>query len=144
MKKFPFNHAGFQSLQQELYLLSDEVLINEAAQIEINFDQWMNEHFTLSEQQFRYLKTIDPRVKKLLTIYTSFAIGNRLSISLNKAEPSSDDDQGKIIWPKSTLTACYNSNNSYVVSGSLEINISYQRQYSNCLFQQQDDIYLSV
>lgn len=124
--KFPFSNVGFHSLQSELYQLNDEQLLIVSQSVDTNFDHWMKEHFEISEQQFSYLKLIDPKVKKLLSFNTSFALANRLPISLAKDGEGTGDDQGKIIWPKSTLSAKSGGQLGFEASGSLTIHISYQ------------------
>ncbi|MBB2146920.1 hypothetical protein GM921_15555 [Pedobacter sp. LMG 31464] len=126
MKKFPFTNADFLALQHDLYNLNDEVLKIEADLVLNDFDYWMNNHFELSVNQLCFLKCIDARAKPLITFNTSFAIENRLLIILNKARNSNSDEQGKIIWHKSTLTASSGGNTGYRASGTLEINIAYQ------------------
>lgn len=126
MEKFPFTATGFIRLQEQLYLLTASQLEAEAAQIQHDFDDWMATHFELSAQQLRFLTAIDSRLHALLAAQTSFAVGNRLPILLLKADPPAEgDEQGKIIWPKSTLTAIGGINTPYMPSGMLEIHIDY-------------------
>ncbi|RZK51249.1 MAG: hypothetical protein EOO91_21100 [Pedobacter sp.] len=126
MKKFTFNNEGFQALQSELHQLSDEDLAKEALQIEANFTQWVGTNFYLDESQLSYLGAIDPRAQRLLAFNTGFAIANRLPISLNKMENATEEEQGKIIWPKSSLTATSGGRDGFTASGELEINIRYE------------------
>ncbi|RYF25072.1 MAG: hypothetical protein EOO42_04510 [Flavobacteriales bacterium] len=126
MKKFPFNNEGFQALQANFYQLSDEELNHEALQIEANFTQWVETNFYLDEKQVSYLGAIDARVQRLLAFNTSFAIANRLPIALNKTENDTKDEQGKIIWPESSLTAISGGADGFTARGSLAINIRYQ------------------
>lgn len=127
MEKFPFTATGFTQLQEQLYLLPDAQLEAEAAQIQHNFDDWMASHFELSAAQLLFLSAIDNRLHALLAAQTSFAVGNRLPILLLKANPVAEgDEQGKIIWPKSTLTAIWGPNTTYMPSGILEIHIDYR------------------
>ena len=123
---FPFTNAGFLSLQIELYQLNDEQLATIAKQVYEHFEDWVNEQFELTEKQLLYLSQIDERAKNLLAFNTSFALANRLPISLAKDGESTGDDQGKIIWPQRTLTAKSGANLGFEASGSLTIHISYQ------------------
>ncbi|RZK54554.1 MAG: hypothetical protein EOO87_10125 [Pedobacter sp.] len=128
MEKFPFSAAGFSALQQQLYALPDQQLSVEAENVKNDFDAWMVAHFALNENQVIFLNAIDSRAKALVAFETSFAIGNRLPVLLVKADPPAEgDEQGKIFWPKSTLTAAWGTNTAYQASGTLEINIYYQK-----------------
>jgi len=125
MEKFPFTPLGFLALQEELYLLTDLELKMESTLIQQDFHIWMCTHFELSQDQLLFLTSIDPRAQLLITIQTAFAIENRLPISLNK-DANSLTDQGKIIWPNSSLSAKSGGIAGYEASGALIINIAYQ------------------
>lgn len=129
MKKFPFNPAGLSALLAELYQLSDEALAVEALQIDHAFDSWVAAHFSLTERQLAYLHAIDPKAKKFLAFNGSFAVGNRLPIVLHiSGEANGSDEQGKIIWPKSSLSARSGGGSSFAAAGSLTIDIIYEAQ----------------
>ncbi|WP_113651731.1 hypothetical protein [Pedobacter namyangjuensis] len=128
MEKFPFNAAGFIALQQQLYALPDQQLWAEAENIKNDFDGWMLARFLLTQNQVLFLNAIDSRAKELVAFEASFAIGNRLPVLLVKADPPAEgEEQGKIFWPKSTLTVAWGTNTAYQASGTLEINIYYQK-----------------
>lgn len=129
MKKLPFTCKGFQDLQDQLYLQSDDALMQEAKKIQDDFTSWMDEHFELRQTQLLYLISIDKRVLMLIAFETSFAIANRLPIRLNKGEAFNDEQQGKIIWPKSTIVAFSGDKGQYFAKGALEINIEYENVY---------------
>lgn len=127
MEKFPFTTAGFNALQQQLYALTDQALLVESEHIKNNFTVWMAAHFSLSEKQLLFLNAIDERAKSLISFETSFAVGNRLPVLLQKAEPPAEgEEQGKIIWPKSTLSAAWGTQTPYQPSGTLTIHIDYK------------------
>lgn len=126
MNKFPFDNAGFLALQTQLYQWSDEALTRESEKIRADFDLWMAANFELSERQRAYLLSIDARAKLLLAFDTSFAIENKLPISLKVEGEPNGDDQGKIIWPKSSLTASSGGSIGYEAGGTLQINIKYE------------------
>ena len=127
MKKFPFTNEGFQAQQTVLYVLPDAQLKLEATQIKKDFKNWMANHFELAQTQLNFLQELDKRALSLIAFETSFAVANRLAISLNKADPPADGDIDKIIWPKSTLSAKADKNFGYEASGTLEINIAYRQ-----------------
>jgi len=127
MEKFPFTAAGFNALQLKFYALTDQLLMAEAEYIKDDFDDWMAANFELSNKQLLFLAAIDARLHALLASLTYFAVSNRLPVVLRKADPPADgDEQGKIIWPKSNLTATWSTNNAYLATGALEIHIAYQ------------------
>ncbi len=69
---------------------------------------------------------MDERAVSFLAFQTSFAVGNRLPISLHKANPPADDEEiDKIVWPKSTLSAKAGTHFGFEASGTLEIYITY-------------------
>ena len=123
MKKYPFNNGGFQDLQQQLYVLTDVELEVEAAAIRTDFINWMDSNFDLQPAQLMFIAAIDVKAARWLAEQTAFAIENRLPISLQKETAEEDDEQGKIIWPKSTLTAT--AGQGYSASGTLEIHIAH-------------------
>ncbi|MGY3055238.1 hypothetical protein ACVWYG_003453 [Pedobacter sp. UYEF25] len=123
MENYPFTNEGFQDLQQQLYVLTDLELESEAAEIRTDFIAWMISNFALQPSQLIFIGGIEVKAARWLAEQTAFAIENRLPISLQKETPEEDDEQGKIIWPKSTLTAT--AGQGYSASGTLEIHIAY-------------------
>lgn len=125
MKKFPFNAAGFQAIQQELYQLDDQLLEAEAEQIKHSFVDWVLARFELAQSQVDFFKRLEERYLIFIAEQTSFAVGNRLPVSLAKEEPpATGDDQGKIIYTKSSLTASQGPN-GFEAGGDLLFSISY-------------------
>lgn len=127
MEKFPFTSLGFDQLQRALYALTNPELEIEAALAKDHFDGWISKHFDLSGNQLLFLAALDPRLKTFLAFETSFAIGNRLPILLVKTSTSTtpEDEQGKIIRPKSTLSAAWGNAMPFHASGMLIIEILY-------------------
>lgn len=127
MQKFPFTNEGFQQLQNALYALTDAALEIEATAIQSDFNNWMNHHFELASSQVDFLQHLDERAVSFIAFKTSFAVGNRLPISLEKADPPADEEEvDKIVWPKSTLSAKAGTNSGFEASGVLTIHIDYQ------------------
>ena len=85
----------------------------------------MADHFELVESQINFLQNLDERAVSFIAFETSFAVANRLAISLNKADPPTDEEIDKIIWPKSSLSAKAGTNFEFDAIGMLEINIAY-------------------
>jgi hypothetical protein len=128
MKKFPFNEAGFIALQEELYQLSDDLLTAQAKQIETTFENWVMTNFELSQSQIDFMKNLDQRYLGFMASQTSFAVGNRLPVSLAKEDPpASTDEQGKIVYTKSSLTASNAQPTGFVAGGDLLFMITYKR-----------------
>lgn len=127
MEKFPFTSLGFDQLQHALYALTNPELEIEAALVKDHFDAWISKHFDLSESQLLFLAAIDPKVKAFLAFETSFAIGNRLPVLLFKTSTTTtpEEEQGKIIRPKSTLSAAWGNEITFHASGMLVIEILY-------------------
>lgn len=126
MNKYPFSNEGFVDLQTALYAYPNAALEVQAQLILSNFITWMDNHFILTAVQLRFLDLLDPREIQLLSFLTSFAVENRRPIVLHAEEPPPEDDkQGKIIKPKSTLSAGNGPNVPFEASGILEIHISY-------------------
>lgn len=126
MQKKPFTQAGFESLQVELYALDDALLQLEADAIVLNFKGWMYKHFDLTLSQMNFMDQVDQRCIYFLETQTSFAVNNRLPISLAKGEPTNGEETGKVIKPKSSFTVTAGNNGNMVVEGDLHIQIYYQ------------------
>ena len=73
-----------------------------------------------------FLNEIDQRCIYFLEIQTSFAVNNRLPITLSKEEEEEEDKTGKVIKPKSRFTVIANANGNMLVEGNLEIQIYYE------------------
>lgn len=126
MQKQPFTQAGFMALQTELYQLNDTLLQLEADEIAFNFKGWMNHHFELSSSQSEFMNQLNPKAVSFLSRQTSFAVANRLAITLAKKDEGDDDDKsGKVIKPKSTFTVTADASGNMVAEGELLIQIYY-------------------
>ncbi len=124
MEKYPFSNEGFQGLQQQLYALTNADLDAQAVAIRTGLSAWMDLNFELQPSQLQFINSLETKAVRWLAEQTAFAIENRLPISLTKDTPTeNDDEQGKIIWPKSTLTATAGAD--YTASGTLEVHIAY-------------------
>ncbi|TCC94194.1 hypothetical protein EZ428_05290 [Pedobacter frigiditerrae] len=126
MRKFTFNEAGFQALQQELYQLNNDMLAAEAYQIKNAFAAWVLSKFELAQSQIDFLNKLNEAYVVFMAEQTSFAVGNRLPVSLAKEEaPANGDDQGKIVYTKSSLTASNAHPSGFAAGGELLFMISY-------------------
>lgn len=125
MQKQPFTQAGFVALQTELYLLNDTLLQLEADEIALNFKGWMNDHFELSSNQTEFMNQLNPKAVSFLSSQTSFAVANRLPITLAKEEEEEEEKIGKVIKPKSNFTVTADASGNMVAEGDLLIQIYY-------------------
>lgn len=124
MQKQPFTQAGFVALQAQLYQLNDTLLQLEADAIALNFEHWFFNHFEVSLNQLSFLNEISPKALSFIAKQTSFAVANRLPVSLAK-DAEEDDKTGKVIKPKSSFTVTAGSDGNMVVEGELLIQIYY-------------------
>ncbi len=123
--KYPFTNAGFIALQQQLYQLDDQSLSAEANLIQTNFGQWLFSNFELSPNQQSFFSQLNASAVALYGSETAFAVANRLMVTLDKDEKDKDkDEQGKIIWSTSSLSAKAGIN-SFEPSGTLTFYIRY-------------------
>ena len=124
MQKQPFTQAGFVALQAQLYQLNDTLLQLEADAIALNFEHWFFNHFEVSLNQLSFLNEISPKALSFVAKQTSFAVANRLPVSLAK-DAEEDDKTGKVIKPKSSFTVTAGSDGNMVVEGELLFQIYY-------------------
>lgn len=122
--KYPFSNEGFILLQQTLYYLNDAALAATTTAIRQDFKQWLAETFELRDSQQQFLFSIDERSAQRFGQETAFAIENRLPILLKKEPKSHKDEQGKIIWDVSTLSA-QSGSKGFQASGMLCFHIAY-------------------
>lgn len=126
MKKFPFTEEGFQALQKELYQLNDDMLAAEADQIKDSFTAWLPSRFELAQKQIDFLNKQNKAYVVFMAAQTSFAVGNRLPVAMAKEDAAANgDDQGKIVYTKSSLTASNAHPTGFVAGGELLFLISY-------------------
>lgn len=123
--KYPFTNAGFIALQQQLHQLDDQSLLTEANLIQTNFGQWLFSKFELSPSQQFFFSQLNASAVSLYSSETAFAVANRLMVTLDKEDKDKDkDEQGKIIWSISSLSARAGIN-SFEPSGTLTFYIRY-------------------
>jgi len=122
MIKCLFTNENFVKLQGDLYKLSDEALRTEAELIQHDFLAWMSVRFNFSEGQIEYLAAIKHGEKKLLAFDISFAVENRLPMSLNKLDH--EKYQEKISLAKNKSHTKSANAISYITNGILQLNIN--------------------
>jgi len=126
MKKQPFNASGFKALQDELQQLTEVALQAEAQKISNDFADWIQSNFELKESQIRFLENLDRTFLKFTAEEVAFAVANKRPVTLAKSDPpANDDDQGKIIYTKSSLRASNGTKTGFAAGGELLIEISY-------------------
>lgn len=124
MEKFEFSPAGVAALCQQLYLLDDQALAAEAITLKIDVQAWTIRHFDLDAVQLSYLEELPTAVKLFLADQGSFALGNRLPITLSKP-PISGLRASKLFKTSSTLASVVNPDHGYTATGELLLTISY-------------------
>lgn len=122
---YPFTNEGLVQLQEQLHQLNHQALAEEVKLIRADFSQWVLSHFELSPTQQAFLAQVDPSAIALYCAETAFAVENRLMFALDKEEKE-DDEQGKIIWNVSTLSAKVGKN-GLAASGTLTFYIRYTK-----------------
>lgn len=122
--KYPFTNEGFVALQEQLQHLDNQSLSQEANVIRSDFSQWLLTNFELDHQQQTFLTQLASSALSLYGAQTAFAIENRLTVALDKDEKDKDE-QGKVIWDSSSLTAKAGMN-SFEPSGTLTFYIRYK------------------
>lgn len=132
MNKYPFTQQGFIDLQSELYQLADAALAQEATNLLSNFKDWVSNHFELSPAQLNDLNGINQETSHFFAYSGSFAVRNRRPLYLektpkdpNQQNRNSGEEQGKLIEPKSKLTASSDSEGNFIAGGDFTTTISY-------------------
>jgi hypothetical protein len=74
----PFDSAGVQAKQVELYALSNNDLLIEANAVRSNLVAWMNTNFILSAPQQTYISSMDSTFVHFLASNVGLAIQYRL------------------------------------------------------------------
>lgn len=142
MKKQPFDSAGVQALQQELYALTDPLLQAEAEEARTDFIPWLMRHFAFTPSQVSYMGTMDAEFSDIAAELVAFHIGHRYPIDLTvSGSPDSGDDddddnddddddddggpRGKLILFNQSRQASHNRTNGTLSVGYLQVLISY-------------------
>ncbi|RYF19636.1 MAG: hypothetical protein EOO42_14005 [Flavobacteriales bacterium] len=127
MEKFPFSNAGFQALQQQLYLLNDADLQATANTVFNHFNNWMFENFELSASQVGFIESLNPKMTTLLASQTAMAMVNRLPINLIKPDSQMNTllRGSKLIRPEAKVAASSEGEEGFEMEGNLNIEITY-------------------
>jgi len=129
MKKFFFNEEGLLELQQTLYALDDVQLRAEVSAMEADFSNWILLHFNLNEGQQTFFKKMDTAILNFLASQSSFAVANRLPVSLDRAQGNvaltGGEEGDKLFEPKSKLQASTDQEGNFQAGGSLVLSVSY-------------------
>lgn len=133
--KFPFTQAGVQDLLIQLYALPDNELKAEADELSVNFRAWVIAHFELSESQVSDLEGLHESTVQFMAASTSFAIGNRLAVNLDKEFKiaAKGDPEYKVIETKNNLKVSTgaaglsrSSDPGFVPEGEVTVRIYYR------------------
>lgn len=127
MKKFPFSNAGFQALQQELYVLNDADLQVVTNTVATHFNGWMSENFELTTSQVAFISSLNSQMTTLLASQTAMALINRLPINLIKPESQINTFMrgSKFIRSKVAIDGSSEGEEGFEVEGGLDIEINY-------------------
>lgn len=127
MAKKPFTTVGVQALQEELYALTDELLQAEANAAHSEFQDWLIDHFELSNSQTAYIDNFDPDFIAHASGLVSHYIGHRLPMSLHAETPPDDDDEGrgKLILFNESQQVVYRQTEGALATGHLQVSIRY-------------------
>lgn len=124
MKKQPFTSNGLEQLLDELYALPPSQLQQQSEALRSAPKTWIQDHFELDNNQQLFLDQMQAQTSRFLGDQGSFAIGNQLPIILSKQGNEKDPD-GKLFFPKSSLTISNSAGGSIKAGGYLEIQIIY-------------------
>lgn len=124
MEKFPFTPEGVEALCQQLYQLADTALALEAAALATDFNAWVKAHFLMTPEQVTYLESLHTEVNRFLAFQTSFAVGHRLPIVLNKPTLTGVR-ASKLFDPKASITLHILPDQSYTAVGQVTLDITY-------------------
>ncbi|WP_316801452.1 hypothetical protein [Pedobacter frigidisoli] len=126
MIKHFFDEEGVEQTQLALYGLTDAERQEEAAAIRLDLPAWVVRWFELDAQQQAYFNQMNSQMIGFLAEQASFAVANRLPITLIKYSARAEGDESdKLFKPTSSLTATADSNGNFEASGSLTIEVSY-------------------
>lgn len=123
MTKQPMTPTGVQDKIDELYLLTDITLEEEAAAIQADFKAWVKANFTLTTKQEDYLDELGTQILGFFGASCSVAFSNRLPIDLIYPAPPTTD--------YSKYTGCNNAlavksdGGKPVATGTLSFEITY-------------------
>jgi len=125
MPRSAFSPSGVQEKLNELYLLSNTQLIQQADSIETDFKSWIVANFDLSVGQSTYLAQMNANTIKDYGYQTSLAVRNRLPITLVYPEPN---PPGYAKWSvmNNNLIISANGSGSQTVTGSLNFTMEYR------------------
>lgn len=125
MVQQPFDSAGVQAKQVELYALSNNALLTEANAVRSNFAAWMNTNFILSAAQQSYITSMDTTFVNFLANNVGLAIEYRLSITLTAPFPLPAPSISKMIELEPQLIPVFNQSSGVAVTGSIVIRLTY-------------------
>lgn len=127
MTKQPFDETGLQSLLSALYNLTNEELYEEAIALNNHPKLWINGHFELDQRQLDFLDGMPTSTAQFLGEQGSFALLNRLPVTLEKKylAKKDGDDQDKFFTTTSHLISGTDNLGQAQAGGSLELTVTY-------------------
>ncbi len=128
MAQFPFTDQGAAQKLQELYALSDGELLTQAKAITFDLGAWLNQNFTLTDQQQAYVASLPATVSYVIGAAVGAAVASRSPITMGtppgKYGPPRRTKQIKIN-PCGQLWYFPPISGSSTVGGSLPVTIEY-------------------
>ena len=133
MTKQPFDETGLQSLLSALYNLTNEELYEEAIALNNHPKLWINGHFELDQRQLDFLDGMPTSTAQFLGEQGSFALLNRLPVTLEKKylAKKDGDDQDKFFTTTSHLISGTDNLGQAQAGGSLELTVTYLTEPEN-------------
>lgn len=123
---YPLTPQGVSDQLTALYSLSNSALEVEANAIKSNFRTWIEDHFSLSNDQKRYLYAMPDKSVQYFGDQCWFCFLYRLKITLVYPAPPSPTGLGK--WTESTSSTklITNDNGGVEASGELTFTMIYR------------------
>lgn len=124
MKLYPFTPAGVQDKLKDLYDLSDELLLNEAIAIELDFANWMQNNFTFAPAQLDYLNNIKEEALNYYGSQCGLCFRHRLDIIL--IYPTPIPGYAKLPETTNTIKVIADNEGNIEVTGTLIFTMIYR------------------
>lgn len=123
MSKVPLSTAGIQTLQDDLYALSEPQLFAEAAAVRADFVGWVDAKIDLTGPQLSWLQGIDPLFTDYLGIKTCIALRNKLDLKVDLPSAAGD---GKWFQDKDAIAPTYRANGKVEATGIFRLKLGYE------------------
>ncbi|WP_299568461.1 hypothetical protein [uncultured Pedobacter sp.] len=123
MSKVSLSAVGIQTLQDNLYALSEAELFAEAAAVKADFVAWVDAKIALTSSQLTWLQGIDPLFTEYLGIKTCIALRNKLDLKVDLPSAAGD---GKWFQDKDAIAPTYRANGKIEATGTFRLKLGYE------------------